>query len=118
MVESLAFQGVGLRPYPVTALAAKGAPGSDVSVNWIRRTRVDGENWDVTDVPLGESSELYSVQVSRGGVLVREEQVGQPAWSYSAGDQAIDGVNGSFDVSVAQVSDRFGPGPYRGIAVG
>jgi hypothetical protein len=116
-VQPLAFDGVGLRPYSVTALAATGAVGSTVTATWIRRTRVDGDNWDLAEVPLGETSELYSVWVVVGSALKREVQVTSPSWTYTASEQAADGVSGAFDIAVAQVSDRFGNGPFVQVSV-
>ena len=57
-----AFDGNGLRPYrPVHMSAAE--QGGDLFVQWIRRTRVDGDDWDLPDVPLAEESEAYTILV-------------------------------------------------------
>jgi hypothetical protein len=117
VVQPLAFQGIGYRPYSVTDLAASGEAGADVAVTWIRRTRIDGDNWDMGEVPLGETTELYVVQVWQGAALIRQDQVTTPSWAYSAVQQATDGVTTGFAVAVAQVSDRFGPGPFQRITV-
>ncbi|MEM6849948.1 MAG: phage tail protein, partial [Pseudomonadota bacterium] len=110
------FEGLSLRPYaPVHVRADVDAGG--VEVSWIRRTRVEGDAWDLADVPLGESRELYQVSVLFGGVVVREVQVAEPGWVYSAADMAADGVAGGFAVRVAQVSERFGPGPAGVVSV-
>lgn len=117
IVESLAFRGNGLRPYSVTALQASGSSGGTVSASWIRRTRQDGENWDIPEVPLGEATETYLVQVYVGTAMIREDVVGTPTWTYSVSQQAADGISGPFDIAIAQVSDRYGPGPFVRIAV-
>lgn len=117
VVQPLAFQGAGLRPYSVVDLRATGTPGTDVSATWIRRTRLDGDSWDVPEVPLGETSELYVVRVVQGTAQIREDLVTAPTWSYPATTQASDGLSGPFEVWVAQVSDRFGPGPFARIAI-
>jgi hypothetical protein len=46
-----------------------------------------------------------------------EATVTVPQWSYSAAQQASDGATVPFRIEVAQVSDRFGPGPFRGIDI-
>ena len=56
-------------------------------------------------------------RVIAGGGIVREESVAMPMWSYTSAQRAEDGVGGSFTFSVAQVSDRFGPGPFRALEV-
>ena len=116
-VQPLAFQGAGLRPYSVTELATTGQPGSTVSASWIRRTRVDGDNWDMPEVPIGETTELYTVRVYLGPTLKREVLVTSQSWTYLATDQATDGVGGAFAIAVAQVSDRYGNGPFVQVAV-
>jgi hypothetical protein len=88
--------------------AADGA----VDVTWIRRTRIDGDGWTGLDVPLGEASEAYLVQVAAGGVVRRQSVVTSPGWRYEPAAQAVDGLTGAFDLGVAQISDRFGPGPF------
>jgi len=105
-----AFRGVGLRPYAPAHLQAERGPGGDVTVGWVRRTRIDGDRWDGVDVPLGEESESYLVRVATGATVRREAIVAGPAWVYPAGMQAADGVTGPFAVEVAQISATFGPG--------
>ena len=113
----LTFEGNGYRPYPVVHLRAQ-PNGSDVAVSWIRQTRIDGDLWGRTEVPLGEEAESYVVQVRQGLTVLREVTRGQPGWTYTAAQQAADGVSGDFTVSVAQVSARFGPGPFTDVAIG
>jgi hypothetical protein len=67
------------------------------------------------DVPLGEDREAYLVRVTRGGALLREEEVAKPAWTYTATMQAADG-RGPVEIAAAQLSDRFGPGPFRALS--
>ena len=96
----------------MTELTTSGLAGSNVIASWIRRTRVDGDNWDMPEVPLGETAELYTVRVYLGAALKREVQVTSPSWTYLPTDQMADGVSGAFTLSVAQVSDRYGNGPF------
>jgi hypothetical protein len=105
-----AFRGVGLRPYSPVLLRAVRQEVGGIELSWIRRTRIDGDRWDGLDVPLGEAAERYLVRVVAGGAVRREEQVYVPFWTYSSAMRAADGVTGAFDVEVAQISDRFGPG--------
>jgi hypothetical protein len=112
-----AFDGIGLRPYAPVHLRAELAVSGDLQVSWIRRTRLDGDSWESVEVPLGEDSETYRVRVLTGQSLVREATVSFPEWIYSAAEQSADGVSGVFEIEVAQVSDRFGPGPFRRIMI-
>jgi hypothetical protein len=109
--QNLAFEGNGLRPYRPAHLRVR-AQGGDLHVTWIRRTRIDGDPWELYEVPLGEDSETYLVRVVVGGQVVRETQTHAPEWIYSAGLQAADNLSGSYELHVAQVSARYGPGPF------
>jgi hypothetical protein len=37
--------------------------GGDLYLSWIRRTRIGGDSWDQTEVPLGEEEEDYDVEI-------------------------------------------------------
>lgn len=111
-----AFDGIGLRPYAPAHLRAV-ASGGDLAVGWIRRTRIDGDSWQSVEVPLGEADETYLVRVFDGPALRREVTVGAPSWTYTAAARAADGVTAPFEIAVAQVSDRFGPGPFTRITI-
>lgn len=110
-----AFAGVGLRPYGVCHLRARPS-GGDILVSWIRRTRFDGDAWGPTEVPLGEAREAYLLRVTRAGTLLREEEAGAPLWAYTAAMRAADGP-GPATVAVAQLSERWGPGPFRSLGL-
>ena len=56
--------------------------------------------------------------MTQGGQSLREVTVTGPGWSYSAAEQAQDGAAANTRVEVAQMSDQFGPGPFRTIALG
>lgn len=113
----LAFRGIGLRPLSPVHLRMSGAPGQDMTLGWIRRTRIGGDRWDTPEVPLGEESEAYVVRVMQGGVLLREEMVAEPLWTYDAAQQALDGLNGAFSLRVAQVSALYGTGVFAALDV-
>jgi hypothetical protein len=115
--REVAFQGVGLRPYSVCHLRARTGPEGAIDLNWVRRTRIDGDLWGTEDVPLGESAESYVVQIIAGGTQRREVRTSEPSWRYSAGLQATDEATAGFLVRVAQISDRFGPGAFRDLWV-
>ncbi len=108
--EIHSFAGNGLRPYAPVHLTLSTAINGDITAHWIRRTRIDGDNWDRPEVPLGEETELYIVRVFEGENLRREVQVTSPDWTYSAADQLADGVTGLLGFYVTQVSARYGEG--------
>lgn len=124
-----AFEGNGLRPYRPAHLkttvlvgemnasdsdAAASMPTlmADLMISWVRRTRIDGDDWEGFEVPLGEDKETYIVRVQQGDTIVRETQTAVAQWTYSALNRFLDGISGPFQIAVAQVSERFGPGPF------
>ncbi len=110
-----AFEGNGLRPYRPCHLRAISQPNGAIEMQWIRRTRINGDPWEGADVPLGEESESYLVRVQKEGEVLREITVGTPTWTYSAADQLADGASYPFDVDVAQISAAYGAGPAEAI---
>ena len=108
--------GIGQRPYAPAHLRAASVAG-DLALSWVRRTRTGGDTWGATDVPLGELNESYLVRVLQGDMVLREETVSAPTWSYSSAQQATDGVSAPLNVEVAQVSDLFGPGLFARIVI-
>ncbi len=114
--EVRAFDGIGLRPYAPSHLRAV-ENGGDLTLSWVRRTRIDGDIWGAADVPLGEASEAYLLRVLDGASAVRDATLTAPSWSYTAAMQAADAIGGSYGIEVAQISDRFGPGLFRRIEI-
>jgi hypothetical protein len=114
--KTLAFQGVGLRPYaPVHLRSTRIGAGREVT--WIRRSRIDADSWEGLDVPLGETSEQYLLRILDAGGLRREETLSTPAFTYSDAMRGADGTAPAYSIEVAQVSDRFGPGPFARIEI-
>jgi hypothetical protein len=111
-----AFNGIGLRPYPVSHLRYS-VIGGDIQSEWKRRTRIDGDTWLSSEVPLAEDGEAYRVRVIQGATVVTEYATAQPSFQYTAAMRALDAVVGPFQLPVAQVSQSFGPGPFRQIDV-
>ncbi len=108
--EQFSANGVGLRPYSPVHLSAE-KQGNDIALSWVRRTRVNGDSWQSFDVPLGEEAEVYNLRIIDNSV-VREVTVSSPSFIYTAAMQAQDGITGSFEFEVAQISEVFGPGPF------
>ena len=101
----------GLRPLSPCQMRAV-RDGNDVVFSWIRRTRIDGDGWELADVPLGEEGESYHFEIRDGATLKRAVEVTGPICRYLASDIAADfGVAPlGYELSVAQVSASFGRG--------
>ena len=87
-------------------------PGG-AQISWIRRTRIDGDIWGQTEVPLGEDSEDYVLEIRSSGMVVRAAALTSPAFAYTDAMRASDVWTGGYTVAVAQVSNRYGTGPFR-----
>lgn len=102
-----AFRGAGLRPLTPCHLARNGR-----EVSWVRRTRIAGDGWEGVDVPLGESTERYSVRLLRDGALLGQAITSEPRWRIPDGPWSSVQAGGPFTLEVAQLSDEFGAGPF------
>ena len=69
------------------------------------------------DVPLGESSERYLLQVLRDGQIIREVELTAPNWIYATDLRAGDSGGGTLSIQVSQLSERYGAGPFQRIEI-
>jgi len=64
--------------------------GADLALSWVRRTRVGGDSWETTEVPLGEDFERYEIDILDGTDVKRTLISGTPSAVYTAADQTTD----------------------------
>jgi hypothetical protein len=103
--------GLALKPLAPVHLSARREAGG-VRFAWIRRSRVDGDNWALAEIPLGEAQERYAFTLhGPAGPLMRAE-TGAAAYLYPAATELADfgAAQPQFDVSVAQFSAVVGEG--------
>lgn len=107
-------QSTALRPLAPVHLSAV-RDGSGVTLNWIRRARFDADSW-VGEIPLGEDSEQYAVDILSGSSVVRTLTAATPSVLYAAADELADfgAAQTSLRVQVTQLSATVG----RGFAAG
>ncbi|WP_341246681.1 baseplate multidomain protein megatron [Nereida ignava] len=110
--HSFTVAGASLRPYRPCHLQVQRGD-SLITAQWVRRTRIDGDHWDGFDVPVGEMSEQYLIRL-RDETGVKLEQT---VTSTAAVLNEPLSISGNLIFEVAQLSDRFGPGPFAQIAV-
>ena len=106
------YTGRNLKPFaPMHVTGLRNGSG-DLTISWIRRSRVDAEWRDGVGIPLGEESELYEVDILDGSTVVRTIEISSPTASYSAADQTTDfgSAQSSIDVKVYQLSAMIGRG--------
>jgi hypothetical protein len=109
------FDGVGLRPYRPAHLNARRNADGSITIRWVRRTRVDGDNWQAVEVPLAEETALFDLRIHSGNAVRRSLSPTTTEAVYSFDQQASDGSFPPFTFEVAQVSARYGAGPYARI---
>jgi hypothetical protein len=89
-----------LQPLAPVHLQATKAPDGVVTISWIRRSRGATDLWELASTPLNEEAELYRLVVQQSETVLREEEVTEPHWTYSAADQAADGLSGGDTLSI------------------
>lgn len=108
------FEGLGLKPLsPVHVRAARS--GGDISISWLRRTRIGGDAWESPDVPLSEDVESYEVDILDGATVKRTLTATSEGVTYTSAQQTADfgGAQSSVDVRVYQLSASYGRGTPR-----
>lgn len=97
--------------YSPAAVRGSRDGSNNLTITWKRRAKVEGEWADYHDVPLDENDEAYEVDILDGMTVVRTISVTSPTASYSAANQAADGLTPGdpIEVHVYQVGE-FGRG--------
>ena len=83
------FQGLGLKPLSPVHVRGQRA-GGDVTITWLRRTRIGGDSWETPEVPLGEDLESYEVDILDGDDGEAHAPAATPTVTYTAADQIAD----------------------------
>jgi hypothetical protein len=106
-----------LRPLaPVQVRAVRTLEG--IRITWIRRTRIDGDGWNA-EVPLGEDSEAYRVDILSGSSLIRSIAVSAPQALYAVGDEISDfgAPQTVLHLRVMQISGTVGAGQAADVTI-
>jgi hypothetical protein len=106
------WRGVADRPWSPAGLRAKRLAGGGLRLSWVRRARIDGDEWE-GEPPLSEEREGYRLEVLDGEAVVRVWETAGPVAVYPAGALAgdfPDGPPNPLRVRVRQWSGVFGWG--------
>jgi hypothetical protein len=135
------YQGRNLKPYAPVQIAGSRDGSNNLTISWVRRTRIGGDWLDYVDIPLSEDAERYEVHILNGGSVVRviasgdsyvttTDELGNSITSvvntdadgnttaiYSAADQTTDfgSAQASISVAIYQLNATVGRG-YPGRA--
>ncbi len=109
-----AFSGLGLRPLSPVHIRAAPA-GNDVVISWVRRTRLGGDSWETSEVPLAEDTERYVVDILNGALVKRTLASEVMSVTYSEADQIADWgtPQSTYNINVYQLSAAYGRGQRR-----
>ena len=104
---------MALKPYSPVLVEGERDGLGNLSLQWVRRTRIDG-NWkDWVDVPLNEVVEAYEVDIMDGDTVTRSLLgLTTAGANYSVAQQVEDfgSVQSNIAVRVYQVSGLVGRG--------
>ena len=110
--QDFTFAARAYRPYaPVHVTGVRDASGN-LTIRWVRRTRIGGEWRDYIDAPLSETSEMYDIEVLNGGNVVRTLSSVISEVQYSAAEQTADfgSPQSAVTVRIFQKSAKIGRG--------
>lgn len=84
--------GRSLLPYAPCHISSSRDGSNNLTINWIRRTRTGGEWRDYVEVPIGETTEAYEIDIINPGTgaVVRTLTSTTPTVVYSAANQTTD----------------------------
>jgi hypothetical protein len=112
--EDFTYNANVLRPFsPVHVRARRDPTTGDWNATWIRRTRINGGWTDGVDVPLGENTEAYEVDILDGTTVKRTVTgLTSPSLTYTSAEQTSDfgSPQTTLKIAVYQMSDLVGRG--------
>ncbi len=110
--QSFTYQARALKPYSPVHVTGERDGSDNLSISWVRRTRIGGQWRDLTDVPLSEESEAYEIDILDGSDVMRTIAANNSGATYSAADQVNDfgAAQSSINITVYQLSGRVGRG--------
>lgn len=116
--EMHTYEGLGLKPLSPVQVRAERIAG-DLTLSWLRRTRIGGDAWETPDVPLSEDWESYEIEVLDGASVKRTLTATSNSVVYTAAQQTADfgAPQSAVDVRVYQLSASYGRGTPRDATV-
>lgn len=113
--QSFTNSAVGLKPYAPVHLSGSRDGSNNLTINWVRRSRVGGEWRDYVDVQIGESTLNFDIEIwdASYSTLIRTiAGVSDVTAPYSAADQTADGLTPGDPVylKIYQISSLVGRG--------
>lgn len=111
-VQSLERTGASKKPYAPANVTAHKLENGDWVFAWNRRTRI-GAGWGLNEVPLGEASEAYELDLGNGlGSVTKASVTTSFTWTQAAQIADLGGevAAGALEFSIFQISATVGRG--------
>jgi len=88
----MAFEGGVRAETPLAPVHLRGARRTDgsIALSWVRRGRIDADDWQAADIPADEMEERYRLVILRDDAEARTVEVVSPSWVYSVVDELAD----------------------------
>ena len=117
--QTLTYAAECYKPWSPVHISGERDGSSNLTISWTRRARINFEWADGSDVPLGEESEAYEMDILDGSDVVRTISSASPTCTYTAAQQTADfgAPQLSVDVVVYQISALVGRGSGGGGSV-
>jgi hypothetical protein len=98
--QNFAATGEAKRPFSPVHVTGSRDGSNNLTINWIRRTRLPTAGLGGGPAPLGEETEAYEVDVMAGAIVKRTISVASPTASYAAAQQLSDGFTPGNPITV------------------
>lgn len=105
-IQAFVFAANNMKPLSPQHVAGTRDGSNNLTITWIRRTRMNGEWIDGGDVALGETTEAYEVDILDGSTVVRTIEITSESATYTAAQQTNDGLTPGdpVDMIIYQIS--------------
>lgn len=114
ITDAQSFTNTGVRAKPLSPVHVAGSRdgSNNLTVTWLRRSRLRQPGLGGGTLPLGETTEAYEVDVLSGATVVRTISVTSETASYSTAQQTADGFTPGdlISVKIYQLSETRGRG--------
>lgn len=90
--RSINFKNIGAKPYAPVHIQGRDTYAGNARLWWTRQTRIDGTWRDKVDAGIGETSELYDIEILKpsGGVIRTITDTANSYYSYASADLTTD----------------------------
>jgi GTA TIM-barrel-like domain/Putative phage tail protein len=102
---------LALKPFAPCHLTATKV-NNDIIISFKRRGRIDADGWEALDIPLGEDTMAFELDIIKAGQIIRTLSSTSQEFVYSFAQQQIDFSSqlNAVDVSLYQISASVGRG--------